>query len=122
MSTLTRLIAFFFIWAPALADDAKVPWPEHPRPDFQRSAWVNLNGPWRFAFDPKDVGEKEGWQQGEHRLDRKIVVPFPWESKLSGIADTEYKGVAWYQREVQIPRRRGLGGQGPVADCRRLRF
>jgi hypothetical protein len=25
MSRYTRLIAFFFVWAPALADDAKIP-------------------------------------------------------------------------------------------------
>lgn len=82
---------------------ADVPWPEHPRPDFQRPAWVNLNGQWAFAFDPKDEGEKAGWFKPDHKLGREITVPFPWESKLSGIGDTEYKGVAWYSREVTIP-------------------
>ena len=33
----------------------------------------------------------------------RITVPFPWESRLSGIGDTAYKGVAWYQRELVAP-------------------
>jgi hypothetical protein len=36
---------------------AEIPWPEHPRPDFTREPWVNLNGAWDFAFDPDDAGE-----------------------------------------------------------------
>ena len=38
-----------------------IPLPEHPRPDFQRDLWLNLNGRWRFAFDPADSGERAGW-------------------------------------------------------------
>jgi len=83
---------------------ADVPHPEHPRPDFQRPAWVNLNGSWRFEFDAQDAGESEKWfEPGNRRFARTIVVPFPWESKLSGIGDTEYKGVAWYARELTLP-------------------
>ena len=74
-----------FIKLGAVADD--VPLPEHPRPDFQRAAWVNLNGQWQFQFDAKSAGEAEGWfEPGKHRFARQIAVPFPWESKLSGIA------------------------------------
>ncbi|MBR4755413.1 MAG: hypothetical protein IK076_00565, partial [Bacteroidales bacterium] len=28
-----------------------IPLPEHPRPDFERSQWMNLNGHWAFTFD-----------------------------------------------------------------------
>jgi len=28
-----------------------IPRPEHPRPQFQRESWLNLNGEWDFAFD-----------------------------------------------------------------------
>jgi len=96
----TSIVALGLVGFAAAAD---IPWPEHPRPDFQRPAWVNLNGQWAFAFDPKDEGEKAGWFKPDHKLALKITVPFPWESKLSGIADTEYKGVAWYSREVTLP-------------------
>lgn len=92
------------VFACGLALAADPPLPEHPRPDWQRPAWVNLNGQWDFAFDPDDVGVSRQWfVPGKHPLDRKIVVPFPWESRLSGIADTEYKGVAWYSREITLP-------------------
>ena len=30
---------------------ASIPLPEHPRPDFERAEWVNLNGDWAFRFD-----------------------------------------------------------------------
>jgi len=86
----------------------EVPHPEHPRPDFRREPWVNLNGTWRFDFDPKDEGESQQWfEPGRHEFARTITVPFPWESKLSGIGDVKYQGVAWYAREVTLP-----GGEG----------
>jgi hypothetical protein len=91
---------------------ADLPWPEHPRPDLHRSPWVNLNGSWAFDFDPKDVGEREEWfSPGKHAFSKKIMVPFPWESMLSGIADKEYKGVAWYSREVALPDAEGWQGR-----------
>ena len=39
----------------------EIPRPEHPRPDFQRESFVNLNGKWHFDFDDKDEGLREGW-------------------------------------------------------------
>ena len=39
----------------------EIPRPEHPRPDFERAEWRNLNGQWQFLFDPDDVGENEEW-------------------------------------------------------------
>src|ERR1035437_2310374 len=35
----------------AASAEAPIPLPEHPRPDFQRADWHNLNGPWSFRFD-----------------------------------------------------------------------
>jgi len=82
-----------------------VPKPEHPRPDFERAQWLNLNGVWEFAFDPKDDGIKEGWFKPNGKpFPLRIVVPFPWESKLSGIERKDYKGVAWYRRTFAVPR------------------
>lgn len=82
-----------------------VPRPEHPRPDFERTQWLNLNGVWEFAFDPNDVGVKENWfAPNAQPFPLRIVVPFPWESKLSGIGRTDYKGVAWYRRTFTVPK------------------
>ena len=36
-----------------------IPRPEHPRPDFVRDTFCNLNGQWQFAFDDSDVGLQE---------------------------------------------------------------
>lgn len=82
----------------------KIPRPEHPRPDFQRDDWLNLNGKWAFDFDPDAVGESEKWySRGGHNYSRHIIVPFPWESELSEVNDIEYKGAAWYQRTILVP-------------------
>lgn len=107
--TVCILTVFSCLHAAASAD---IPWPEHPRPDFERSPWVNLNGPWAFAFDPKDAGLKAEWYKpGVGKFDKTIIVPFPWESELSGIHKPEYKGVAWYAREVELPSGPGWEGR-----------
>ncbi len=77
--------------------------PEHPRPDLRRNDWQNLNGPWQFCFDPDDRGLAEQWPLGGGPFDRRINVPFPWESRLSGIADASGGPIAWYRRAVDVP-------------------
>jgi hypothetical protein len=78
-----------------------VPLPEHPRPDFQRQDWINLNGPWQFRFDGKDEGLAQGWQRGEVEFPLTVTVPFPWGSPLSGVPDSAQ--IAWYARTIEVP-------------------
>ncbi|MBI5601508.1 MAG: glycoside hydrolase family 2, partial [Gemmatimonadetes bacterium] len=78
-----------------------IPLPEHPRPDFERAEWVNLNGRWRFAFDPSNSGEKAGWAAGALPGTREILVPFSWGSALSGVADSG--DIGWYSRSITVP-------------------
>ena len=80
-----------------------IPRPEHPRPDLQRDAWHNLNGAWRFAFDPHAIGEQMRWYTPGSPKELTIHTPFPWESRLSGVVAPDYKGAAWYEREVTVP-------------------
>ena len=40
---------------------AQIPLPEHPRPDFKRPQWINLNGAWEFKFDLNDIGISNKW-------------------------------------------------------------
>ena len=83
---------------------AGFPRPEHPRPDFQRSDWLNLNGEWAFAFDDDNAGLREKWYQPGHSLKRSILVPFAYQTKLSGIGPTdEIHPVLWYRRSFEIP-------------------
>ena len=83
------------------ARTSTIPLPEHPRPDFERAEWLNLNGRWRFAFDPADRGERAGWTRTALPGRREIVVPFSWGSALSGVADSA--DIGWYSRDITIP-------------------
>jgi hypothetical protein len=78
----------------------EIPLPEHPRPDFQREQWQNLNGLWDFAFDALDKGIQEGWARGETDFDKTILVPFPWGSRMSGLQDEA--DIGWYRRDIMI--------------------
>ena len=81
-----------------------IPRPEHPRPDFMRETFLNLNGVWQFAFDDADEGAAKGWQCPDVKLDREILVPFCYQSKLSGIGPTdEIHPVIWYRRKFAVP-------------------
>jgi len=87
--------------------DAKIPRPEYPRPQFVRkNNWINFNGEWDFAFDDTNKGLKERWYKSENskKFNRKIIVPFCFQSKLSGIEDNSFHEVIWYRREFEIPK------------------
>ena len=60
----------------------------YPQPDFAREHWLNLNGVWDFSFD-------------RPTLDKKINVPYPWGSPLSGIDDSR-NATAFYRRTVRF--------------------
>jgi hypothetical protein len=77
-----------------------IPLPEHPRPDFERSLWQNLNGIWQFEFDSLDQGISKKWNEGNQAFAQQINVPFPWGSPLSGVKDKA--DIAWYKRTITI--------------------
>jgi len=86
---------------------ANIPRPEYPRPQFVRdNNWINLNGEWDFGFDDANVGLKERWYKKGNlkNFDRKITVPFCFQSKLSGIEDNSFHEVIWYRRVFEIPK------------------
>lgn len=76
--------------------------PEYPRPDFERSEWVNLNGEWDFDFDDLKVGERDKWYKNRD-FGKKIVVPFCFQSRLSRIEDKSFHEVVWYSRNFTVP-------------------
>lgn len=73
---------------------------EYPRPDFVRKRWMTLNGTWGFEFDDENVGLKEKWY--DRSLAREIVVPFAYQTKLSGIHSEELHPIIWYQKEFEL--------------------
>lgn len=78
-----------------------IPRCEHPKPQFERANWLNLNGEWDFEFDfgnsKKDAGiiDRKDWET-------KIIVPFCPESKLSGIEYTDFIPAVWYRKTINI--------------------
>lgn len=84
------------------ANAVDIPRPEYPRPQFERTDWVNLNGQWTFEMDFGSSGEQRGWTNTKG-LSKKIMVPFCPESELSGIGYTDFIPCVWYQRNINIP-------------------
>jgi beta-galactosidase/beta-glucuronidase len=83
------------------SEDRQIPRPEYPRPQFIRnSEWVNLNGEWEFEFDDENKGIEEGWFDGRP-LNKKIIVPFAYQTELSGINDKDVHEVVWYAKSFQ---------------------
>lgn len=82
---------------------AGVPRPEVPDPQFARATWQTLNGNWNFRFDDTNEGLSGGWYRAGLSGARTIAVPYCFESKLSGIADTSFHPVMWYERSFAIP-------------------
>lgn len=81
--------------------------PEYPRPQFVRDDWTNLNGEWDFRFDDDNIGETERWYRN-FAGDRKINVPFAYETKASGIGEETAHRHVWYRRTFEIaPEDRG---------------
>lgn len=63
-----------------------------------RERWRLLDGEWDFAYD-----DAERYQRPiDVPFDRKIHVPFPPESRASGIGDPGFHAVVWYRLRVTI--------------------
>ena len=84
--------------------NAPIPRAEHPRPDFMRDTFVNLNGEWQFAFDDDDAGLRAGWQRPGTALPLRITVPFAYQTRMSGLGPTdETHPILWYRRGFTLP-------------------
>ena len=74
------------------------PWPEYPRPQMVRPRWQGWNGPWDYAVTPADADGPPAAYDG------KILVPFPYESALSGGGKPSIPGRRlWYRRTFAVP-------------------
>lgn len=75
---------------------------EYPRPQFKRNEWLNLNGEWDFTFDDANTGEKDKWY-AQPSFNKKIIVPFTYETKASGIGEETFHPYVWYRRSFEVP-------------------
>jgi len=73
---------------------------------------TDLSGIWKFQLDPDHVGMSEEWYKNE--FNDSILLPGTTDENKKGILKDEkavdrlsrvwyWKGVAWYQKEVNIP-------------------
>ena len=80
---------------------------EHPKPQFEREDWINLNGPWTFQIEPRKHSNLSGSAQRDfrevHSFDKPITVPFAPESPLSGVGDKDFITSICYHRRIEIP-------------------
>ena len=93
-------------WTPA-GDHIRTAWAEninpakvhqeYPRPQMVRDSYLNLNGLWDYAITPGDATEMP-------EPDGQILVPFPLESSLSGVAGSlDADHALWYKRTFKLP-------------------
>jgi hypothetical protein len=72
--------------------------PEYPRPQLVRKEWLSLNGLWDFTITPQNAGTPQQYSE-------TILVPFPVESSLSGLAKrVSERERLWYRRIVTVPK------------------
>jgi hypothetical protein len=71
--------------------------PDYPRPQMQRGTWLPLNGAWQYAITKKNASAPA-------QFDGTIKVPFPIESRLSGVARRiTPRQALWYRRDFEAP-------------------
>lgn len=73
----------------------------YPRPQFVRDSWLSLNGKWKFVFDDENIGEEKQFFN-EFPNSREILVPFTYETKISGINDETVHENIWYSNDINI--------------------
>ncbi|MBQ5816240.1 MAG: glycoside hydrolase family 2, partial [Oscillospiraceae bacterium] len=73
----------------------EMPWAVYPRPQLKRDSFFCLNGDWDFEVTSGEMPENFG---------RKIKVPFPPESALSGIDELfSEKSRLYYKKTFSLP-------------------
>ncbi|MCE5187061.1 MAG: hypothetical protein LLF76_13140 [Planctomycetaceae bacterium] len=72
-------------------------WRQYPRPQLARTQWLNLNGLWDYALQPRTASMPP-------QYDKKILVPFCVESALSGVGGkVTPQDRIWYRKDFEIP-------------------
>lgn len=74
--------------------ESEIPYSEYPRPSFRRESYYSLNGRWSLCVKRGEAVEYSG----------EITVPYPPESRLSGVERiTEAGDTLYYERTFTLP-------------------
>lgn len=74
---------------------------EYPRPQRKRSLWQPLNGTWDFAFDIQ-ASDYQKDKAISLQFNKKIEVPFSYQSSASGVGDSTFHEYLFYRREFDL--------------------
>jgi hypothetical protein len=72
----------------------------YPRPQLVRPDHYPLDVVCGFAYDDDDRGRAEHWEMRPEAFTRSLQLPFAPESPASGIGETGYHPIVWYQIDV----------------------
>lgn len=75
---------------------------EHPKPNFVREKWLNLNGKWKYYIDKFAFYADETHVSSDEEFTEYINVPFCPESSLSGVEHKDFIKAIWYKRDFEI--------------------
>lgn len=72
---------------------------KYPNPYLGRDDFMSLNGTWHFSFSAE--------RSVPATFEKNILVPFPYESPLSGIGDETSYSSLWYKRTISLKKHNG---------------
>lgn len=75
---------------------------EHPNPQWERTAWRNLNGEWEFDFDFSVSAREREVYLSDSPLNQTIQIPFCPESELSGIGYKDFMNGVCYRKVITL--------------------
>ncbi len=73
--------------------------PEYPRPQMERTRWMNLNGVWSYTGRAERTALAAPPAVAAYR--EQILVPYPTESALSGVQ--RHDAQMWYRKVFKLP-------------------
>ncbi len=74
----------------------------HPKPNEYRPNWKSLNGTWDFLFDPQNEGLQKKYWKDTSVFNKKILVPFVYQSEKSGINCKDDIPIVWYKKKFSV--------------------